>query len=153
MRITAVALVLDFSDCALLPPVDRTRGVGVLVHELSLPTTPKHSVVIDLRPGEGAPEFLLRHVPKLVQLQFVRLVYLVDLVDVLNVLLEHIEPPSLVLEVPGHRSYKSQRFSSDARSLSVIGVLLPATAKPRATARAKKMTFDIMTMVRIASWN
>lgn len=60
-------------------------------------------VVLDLGAGVEASELLVGHVREGVELELIRLVLLVEFVDELDVVLEHVEPPVLLVEVPCHR--------------------------------------------------
>lgn len=60
-------------------------------------------MVTDLGACKHAPELMIGHVGKLVQLQLVGPVLFVDLVDMHHILLEHVESLLLLTEVPGHR--------------------------------------------------
>lgn len=106
LNITALSLILHSSDSAFLPPIYGWRDcIDILVHETPTATRAplERPVVFNLGPSKDTLELMVSHVCKLVQLQFVRLILLVEVVNIVHVVLEHIEPLVLLVEVPRHR--------------------------------------------------
>ncbi|CAL5375112.1 unnamed protein product [Camellia sinensis] len=78
--------------------------IYLLVHETPVPfrAPPKHPVVLNIRTGISALEFVVCHVCKLVQHQLVRLILLVGVVNMVNIILEHTELVVLRIKAPRH---------------------------------------------------
>lgn len=68
-KLTTFSLILDLSDCTLLPPINGRREVGdILVGEASFgsPVSSEQAVAMDPRPRICPPKLLRGHIPKLV---------------------------------------------------------------------------------------
>lgn len=101
--LTTLALILNWSDSTVLSPVNRWRNaVNLLVPKGPItPSLPlEHPMMLNLGAGISAPELVVGHVSKLVQLQLIRLVHFVGVVNMLDIQLEHIEPLVLLIEAP-----------------------------------------------------